>query len=325
MPSHTPSHTQNNLSQLKPDFFFSKGRLKMDFHKALVFVWCLCGVGLNASTDSSCHMTLEGQSFAITLGSPKQDGDALVWRCNETVIYERRNGTIKGSAEVDDRGSLSLTNLTTAMSCTYRAEHWSKSAMPLKKTTANVCVVPKAPVPTLVVTCSSSGVGSLYCASGSSKGFTLSWFHNNVELKERVNPFTPTHPGEKDQYKCRLSNDLYLGDTQDSNDVIISCPRPDECTDKLEGSSHTIVLDLPEKSRGSLTWKCNDTTIYPSKTTARVQSTVNVDKKGSLSLTKLTTSVSGTYTAEYRVDKISATKTERLCVLRKYTQMLKML
>ncbi|XP_063068031.1 uncharacterized protein LOC134459615 [Engraulis encrasicolus] len=263
---------------------------------------------------------LEGDTYTIMLNSPKQDGDSLVWKCDITIIYERRNGTVKGSADVDDRGSLTLKNVTTAMACTYQAQHWSNKPSHLKSLTTKICVVPKVPVPTLTVVCSSSGEGTLHCEPGGTKGFSsLSWFHNNREMKEKVNPFTPTLHGASDQYRCRLTNDKSKEDEEDSNDVTISCSKPAKCKEKVEGDSHVISVDLPSSdSRSSLIWKCNETVIYSTNGRERASFPLSVDKNGVLLLTKLSAAMSCTYTAEYVIDKRTgrkATKTEALCVL----------
>ncbi|KAL2088181.1 hypothetical protein ACEWY4_017009 [Coilia grayii] len=194
----------------------------MDFQIAFVAL-CFCALGLHASRADECTKALEGSSYTIALNSPKQEGDVLVWKHNDkNVVYHRRRGKTTGEGVVDDNGSLLLKNLTIAMSGTYRAEHYSNDGRLIKSVTEKLCVIPKAPVPTLVATCSSS----LYCASGSSKGFTLSWFHNNVKLKENNNPLLSRQLRENDRYRCRLSNDLFTDDKEDSNEVIISCSVP---------------------------------------------------------------------------------------------------
>ncbi|XP_031414714.1 uncharacterized protein LOC116218214 isoform X2 [Clupea harengus] len=182
-----------------------------------------------------CIDKLEGASLTIILDSPKQDGDALIWKCDDKVIYERKRGKESTfPANVNNNGSLILTNLIPSMSCTYKAEHHDKVGKLMKKVTERLCVLPRAPVPTLVVKCSPTGVGTLHCGSQSITGFKLSWIHNNKDINEKSNPFQPKQHGEKDHYKCRLANSL---DKQDSNEVTISCkasgPGPEPSDFKL--------------------------------------------------------------------------------------------
>ncbi|XP_063042500.1 uncharacterized protein LOC134436996 isoform X2 [Engraulis encrasicolus] len=234
----------------------------MDFHIVLMFLWTLCGVPLNALKFSLLKPAvpkrlLEGDSWIISLNSPKQDGDTLVWECDNDVIYERRNGTVKGFADVDDRGTLTLKNVTTAMSCTYSAEHRSIEGELLKTQSKEISVVPKVLVPTLAVVCSSSGEGTLHCVPGGTKGFsTLSWFHNNRVMNETINPFMPTLHRTKDQYRCRLTNDQLKEDVEDSNDVTISCPKSaDVC--QLPKEEGTCVKFFLQWYYDSLTKSCS--------------------------------------------------------------------
>ncbi|XP_076159489.1 uncharacterized protein LOC143142470 isoform X2 [Alosa pseudoharengus] len=223
------------------------------------------------------------------------------------------NETVRTTLNVDDKGSLSLTNLNSSMSCTYKVEHRDIHGKFIVTKTETLCVLSRAPVPKLAVKCSSAGVATLHCEHESITSFTLTWLHNNKDLREKSNPFQPKQHGEKDHYRCRLSNSL---DKQDSKEVPISCGVSDKCTEKLEGDSHSITLNSAKQKGDELIWKCNDTVIYQ-RIKEKVQSTVNVDDKGSLSLANLNSSMSCTYKAEHHDihGKLIATKTERLCVL----------
>ncbi|XP_041937603.1 uncharacterized protein LOC121699061 [Alosa sapidissima] len=290
----------------------------MYLQTASVFL-SLSVLAINAFKDK-CTEKLEGDHHTITLNSARQKGDELIWKCNDTVIYQRMNETVRTTLNVDDKGSLSLTNLNSSMSCTYKVEHRDIHGKLIVTKTETLCVLPRAPVPKLAVKCSSAGVATLHCEHESITSFTLTWLHNNKELREKSNPFQPKQHGEKDHYRCRLSNSL---DKQDSKEVTISCGVSDQCTEKLEGDSHTITLNSAKQKGDELIWKCNDTVIYQ-RIKEKVQSTVNVDDKGSLSLTNLNSSMSCTYKAEHHDihGKLTATKTERLCVLHKCTEKL---
>ncbi|XP_062383650.1 hepatic and glial cell adhesion molecule-like isoform X2 [Sardina pilchardus] len=170
-----------------------------------------------------CTEKLEGDSHTITLNSARQRGDKLIWKCNDTVIYQRTNDTVQTSVNVDEKGSLSLTKLNSSMSCTYKAEHHDSHRKLIKATTETLCVLPRAPVPELAVKCSSAGVATLHCEQESIARFTLTWVLNNKDLQEKRNPFQPNQRGEKDRYRCRLSNSL---GKQDSKEVTISCGAP---------------------------------------------------------------------------------------------------
>ena len=91
-----------------------------------------------------CIDKLEGASLTIILDSPKQDGDALIWKCDDKVIYERKRGKESTfPANVNNNGSLILTNLIPSMSCTYKAEHHDKVGKLMKKVTERLCVLRK--------------------------------------------------------------------------------------------------------------------------------------------------------------------------------------
>ncbi|KAL2088178.1 hypothetical protein ACEWY4_017006 [Coilia grayii] len=192
----------------------------MDFQKALVFLF-LGVLGLAASAADECIKAFIGGSYTIALGSPKQEGDSLVWKHNETVVYQRRRTTITGGV-VDDNGSLLLNNLTSAMSGTYKAEHHDREGTLVKTITKKLCVIPKAPVPTLFSTCP-LGAPALQCDPKNIPGFTLSWLHNNKEIAEKNNPLQPKQRGKKELYTCRLSNDQYRDDKEDSKPVAAIC------------------------------------------------------------------------------------------------------
>lgn len=97
------------------------------FILSLLLCWvCItrifCHISCPLLTDK-CTEKLEGDNYTIILNSAKQREDVLIWKCNDTVIYQRVNETVRSTVNVDDKGSLFLTNLNSSMSCTYTAEH----------------------------------------------------------------------------------------------------------------------------------------------------------------------------------------------------------
>ncbi|KAG5261990.1 hypothetical protein AALO_G00290860 [Alosa alosa] len=183
---------------------------------------CLYILGLNANQEyTELPCALEGASYTITLNSPQQDEDMLVWKCNDKLTYKRRKGIVNPTANVDKQGSLTLTNISKSMAGKCKAEHYNNNGQSIKTHSVILCVLSKAPVPKLEVECSSSGVATLRCEPKSfPKDIKFSWVHNNKELPDKTNPLKPPKRGEKDSYKCRLSNSL---NKQDSNEEIISC------------------------------------------------------------------------------------------------------
>ncbi|XP_063068032.1 uncharacterized protein LOC134459616 [Engraulis encrasicolus] len=196
----------------------------MDDAQAVYLLLCLCSLGVQAAAGE-CMRALEGGSFAIRLNSTRQQGDVLTWKLNLSIpVYQRRKEHVTGDGSVNDDGDLLLGNLTSSMSGTYRAEHHGRDGRLIKAITKELCVVAKVPVPTLSVACSSSGAGTLHCVPGGTKGFSsITWFHNNVEMKEKVNPLHLTELRENGRYRCRLTNDLLMEDKRDSDDVTMSC------------------------------------------------------------------------------------------------------
>lgn len=61
------------------------------------------------------------------------------------TVYQRRRGRITKAdyATVDDKGTLTLTKLTSSMSVTYKAEHHNKDGNLIKSSTKKLCVVRK--------------------------------------------------------------------------------------------------------------------------------------------------------------------------------------
>lgn len=93
------------------------------------------------SLSEPCTEVLEGETHVIKLDSLKQKNDALTWRCNDDVIYRRRGTNIQTNANVDDKGSLTLTNITMShQKCTYKAEHYDSGGKLLTSITVKLCV-----------------------------------------------------------------------------------------------------------------------------------------------------------------------------------------
>ncbi|XP_062383269.1 T-cell surface antigen CD2-like [Sardina pilchardus] len=184
----------------------------MNFQIALGFL-SLYILALTASRELKCVTNkYVGGSYTITLNSPQQNGDLLVWKCNDKIIYKRRRGKVDPAANVDDLGSLTLTNISKSMACTYKAEHHDRDGRLLKEYSESLCVFSRIPDPKLEVECSPSGVATLQCGPKNlPEGITLAWFQNKKEMKMKSNPLTLQKRGRKDLYKCRLSNGLDSG------------------------------------------------------------------------------------------------------------------
>ncbi|XP_062383268.1 T-cell surface antigen CD2-like [Sardina pilchardus] len=191
----------------------------MNFQIASGFL-CLYILGLTASEE--CVNKYVGESYTFKLNSPQQDGDMLIWKCEDKIIYKRRRGKAEPKANVDVQGSLTLTNISKSMNCTYKAEHHDSDGKALKTRSESLCVFSKIPDPKLEVKCS-SGMVALQCGPSLPEGITLTWLKNNNEMKnEKSNPLKPQKPGVKDRYKCRLSNGLDK-DTRHSKEEAASC------------------------------------------------------------------------------------------------------
>lgn len=99
----------------------------------------MCLFPLN--TEHKCTEVLEGQSYTMKLDSPEITGDSLVWKCDDNVVYNRkRNGKIATEANVDNKGSLTLTNISKSNACTYKAEHYDKMGKVVKIVKEMLCV-----------------------------------------------------------------------------------------------------------------------------------------------------------------------------------------
>ncbi|XP_076159496.1 uncharacterized protein LOC143142473 isoform X3 [Alosa pseudoharengus] len=241
----------------------------MNLQIALGFL-CLYILVLNSSKVSECHVKKsEGDSYTMTFNSPQQDGDELVWKCGDKVIYKRRRGKIAPAADVDDNGSLTLTNISKSMACIYTANHSYKNGntFSTKTFSERLCVFSRTPVPKLEVECSPSGVPILQCVPKSfPEDITLTWFHNDNEMtNEKSNRLTPQKQGRKDRYKCKLSNGI---DTKDSNEEIISsgvsARAPVPKLDVSCSSSGVAILWCEPKSFPediTLSWVHNNTVI----------------------------------------------------------------
>lgn len=97
-------------------------------------------------------------------------------------------------------------------------------------------------------------------------------------------------------------------------------PLNTECTKKLtEGQTHIITLNSPEITGDSLVWKCGDKVVY-NRRKGKVAIEADVDKKGSLTLKKISKSNACTYKAEHhdKDGKALQTLEETLCVFCKY-------
>ncbi|XP_062383275.1 uncharacterized protein LOC134070829 isoform X2 [Sardina pilchardus] len=285
----------------------------MNFQLALGFL-CLY-IGLTASQEPECVYTYVGDSYKIILNSPQQDGDTLLWKCDDKIIYQRRRGKVDPAAIVDVQGSLTLTNISKSMACTYKAEHHNKNGKLIKVHSESICVFSRIPDPKLEVECSPSGVVTLQCGPKNlPEGITLTWFHNDTEMKnEKSNPLKPLRPGVKDRYKCSLSNSH---DTEDSKEETVSCEVPEpECVNKYVGESYTIILNSPQQDGDMLLWKCDDMVIYK-RMKGTIDPAADVDDQGSLTLTNISMSMACTYKAEHQDGngKLLERHVARLCV-----------
>lgn len=90
----------------------------------------------------TCTEKLEGDSYTIAFNSAKTKGHELIWKCNETVIYQRTKEK-QSTHSVDDRGSLSLKNLKSSMSGTYKVEHRDSKGNLIDTKTERLCVLRK--------------------------------------------------------------------------------------------------------------------------------------------------------------------------------------
>ncbi|XP_062383271.1 uncharacterized protein LOC134070828 isoform X2 [Sardina pilchardus] len=278
------------------------------------------GKALKTHSESLCVFQPEcvnkyvGESYTIALNSPQQDGDMLVWKCDDTVIYKRRRGKVDPAANVDDQGSLTLTNISKSMACTYKAEHHDDSGRLIIEHSESICVFSRIPDPKLEVECSPSGLATLQCGPKNlPEGITLMWFHNDIEMKnETSNPLELQNYGIKNRYKCRLS---YGHDMEDSKEETICEVSEPTCVNKYVGESYTITLNSPQQDGDMLVWKCDDKVIYQRRK-GKVDPAANVDDQGSLTLTNISKSMTCTYKAEHhdRDGKALKTHSESLCV-----------
>ncbi|XP_076159498.1 uncharacterized protein LOC143142474 isoform X2 [Alosa pseudoharengus] len=208
----------------------------MNFQIALGFL-CLYVLNLNASQEPKCVNKYVGDSYTLTLNSPQQDGDELVWKCVDKVIYKRRKGKIDGS--------LTLKNISKSMACTYTATHHNKDGRYITSLSARLCVFSKTPDPKLVWECSPSGLPILQCGPKSiPEGITLTWFQNNAEMNEKSNPLNPQNHRARDRYKCKLSNGLDP-DTRNSKEETLSCDVSDPSNkDLLFGYNKWVMIGI---------------------------------------------------------------------------------
>lgn len=95
--------------------------------------------------ELTCTNLLEGQPGTIDLGSPPQKNDQLTFKCGQNVLYNRRKEKVekKPYVNMDDKGSLILTNVSKSMEATCRAEQFDGNGKSILLKNVKICVLCK--------------------------------------------------------------------------------------------------------------------------------------------------------------------------------------
>ncbi|XP_014891942.1 uncharacterized protein LOC106949902 isoform X1 [Poecilia latipinna] len=124
-----------------------------------ICVFLLCCSAAVASQGCDQFVAVGG-NFNVPLGYQLKPADSLKWRFNGIIIFHKRPVTLilGKNDDINDDGSLKLTNLKKNQAGLYTAEVHGKNGMQQDTKSTNLCTLDPVKKPTVNITCLASEV-----------------------------------------------------------------------------------------------------------------------------------------------------------------------
>ncbi|XP_043965190.1 muscle M-line assembly protein unc-89-like isoform X2 [Gambusia affinis] len=273
-----------------------------------------CEVGnqvSSATSDSLTHTCIAcdqlvavGGDVDVPLGYELKPTDALRWKFNGNIIFNKKRGKlIQGkNDDINDDGSLKLTNLKLDQEGLYTSEVFSQDGRQTSSKSANLCVLDPVKKPTLNITCLTSEV-VFTCShdpqpDGTKHYDTIhyKWLQNGNLISNATEISMTRKVAETENLlvSCEVGNEVSSATSDSLTHTCIGCDKY-----AATGRSFNVPLGYKLKSTDTLKWRFNETVIYY-KRPSRVVSgeATDITEDGSLKLTNLKKDQEGVYTAE---------------------------
>ncbi|XP_014891945.1 uncharacterized protein LOC106949903 [Poecilia latipinna] len=120
------------------------------------FLLCCSAIG----SQGCDQFVAVGGNFTVPLGYQLKPADSLKWRFNGIIIFHKRPVTLilGKNDDINDDGSLKLTNLKKNQAGLYTAEVHGKNRMQQDTKSTNLCTLDPVKKPTVNITCLASEV-----------------------------------------------------------------------------------------------------------------------------------------------------------------------
>uniref|UniRef100_A0A8C9QTA2 Ig-like domain-containing protein n=2 Tax=Scleropages formosus TaxID=113540 RepID=A0A8C9QTA2_SCLFO len=196
--------------------------------KVLILAAVLVAMTATAQENQEpCTFKPVGGSATILLQSTNLDPALeLIWKLNNTKIFQRKRGKVSmgNESDVTKEGSLKLRNLQLQHAGLYEAEVYDTKGKQVICKEAMLCVMERVSRPMLNYSCDEDVV--LTCHSDSQVGHVMfNWTRNSQVMEGEEGP-TVTVPGRSglgDMFSCLVWN---KASAESSSNVTIACEDP---------------------------------------------------------------------------------------------------
>ncbi|XP_032411882.1 carcinoembryonic antigen-related cell adhesion molecule 2-like isoform X2 [Xiphophorus hellerii] len=171
-----------------------------------------------------------GGDFIVPLGYQLKPTNTLKWKFNGSIIfYKKTERLVVGkNADINDDGSLKLTNLKKDQAGLYTCEVFDQNGRPQTTRNTNLCVLDPVKKPEVKATCQDENV-IFHCVSGAPADAELEWLQDGEEAKGNRRSFeTKAKETKGAQFVCKVSNKV---SSESSQPVVHICAKtgyPDE-------------------------------------------------------------------------------------------------
>ncbi|XP_054881009.1 uncharacterized protein LOC129355448 [Poeciliopsis prolifica] len=191
---------------------------------ASLSVVAVCLLCCSAVASQDCdQFAAVGGNFIVPLGYQVKPPDTLRWTLNGSLIFYKRSVMLitGNNDDINQDGSLKLTNLQKDQAGLYSAEVFDRSGRPQATRKTNLCVLDPVKKPEVKATCQDGNV-IFHCVSGEQPADgEHQWLQNGVAMKEnRLSFETKAEETKGAKFVCRVSNRL---SSETSEPVIHNC------------------------------------------------------------------------------------------------------
>ncbi|MEQ2248782.1 hypothetical protein ILYODFUR_022557 [Ilyodon furcidens] len=181
---------------------------------ALVSVVTLFLICSSTIASQACdQFAATGQSFNVRLGYKLKPTDALKWKFkDETIFHKKQEKVLVKKSDVNEDGSLKVTNLKKDQEGVYIPEVFDKDGKSQTMKTTYLCILDPVKKPKVSATCKDLKV-TFQCipdkvSDKQPVDVEYEWLRNNEKMgKEKKNAFDMKAADTKaDKFVCKVSN-----------------------------------------------------------------------------------------------------------------------